>query len=81
MSSRPMPSVQQPSLSIGFLHITFAVLFVLVGGGIVVLPLDWPLRGGLAAGLVALVWSSFTLADTMTLLSGSPSRDGQRQIG
>jgi hypothetical protein len=57
---------------------TFALAFVLVGGGIVALPLDWPLRGGFAAGLVALVWSSFTLADTMAMLSLNPSRNGRR---
>ncbi|WP_284418014.1 MULTISPECIES: hypothetical protein [unclassified Bradyrhizobium] len=54
---------------------TFAVCFALVGGGIVALPLDWQLRGGFAAGLVALVWSSCTLADTMALLS----RGGRRE--
>nr|WP_244422882.1 hypothetical protein [Bradyrhizobium sp. ORS 278] len=59
------------------MHITFALAFALVGGGIVALPLDWPLRGGVGAGLVALVWSSFTLADTMTLFTRHSAR-GQR---
>ncbi|CCD97331.1 conserved hypothetical protein [Bradyrhizobium sp. ORS 375] len=78
MSSRPMSSVQLPSLRISFLHITFALAFALVGCGIVALPLDWPLRGGSGAGLVALVWSSFTLAETMSLLSRNLAR-GRRQ--
>ncbi|MGJ5205573.1 hypothetical protein [Bradyrhizobium sp. HKCCYLR20261] len=56
---------------------TFALSFVLVGAGSVSLPLDWPPRGGFAAGLVALVWSSFTLADTMALLSRRPRRSGR----
>jgi hypothetical protein len=71
MSSRLMPSGQRPSVWISLLHMTFGLSFVLLGGGIVALPLDWQLRGGFAAGLVALVWSSLTLADTMTLLSRS----------
>ncbi|CCE00997.1 conserved hypothetical protein [Bradyrhizobium sp. STM 3809] len=78
MSSRLISAVQLPSLRISVLHMTFALLFALVGGGIVALPLDWPLRGGIGAGLVALVWSSFTLADTMSLLSRHPAR-GQRR--
>ncbi len=77
MSLRPMSPVQPPPPWISFLHMTFALTFVLVGGGIVALPLDWPLRGGLATGL-ALMWSSFTLADTMALLSRNPSRNGRR---
>ncbi|WP_244422042.1 hypothetical protein [Bradyrhizobium sp. ORS 285] len=56
---------------------TFAISFVLVGGGIVALPLGSQLRTGFAAGLVALVWSSLTLADTMALLSRSPLRSSR----
>lgn len=68
MSLCPVPSMQPSSLSIIFLHMTFAVLFVPVGGGMIA----W---GGLAAGLAALVWSFFTLTDTTTLFS----RGGQRR--
>ncbi|WP_257168546.1 hypothetical protein [Bradyrhizobium sp. SRS-191] len=56
---------------------TFGISFMLVGGGIVALPLGSQLRSGLAAGLVALVWSSLTLADTMALLSRSPLRSSR----
>ncbi|MGY3451025.1 hypothetical protein [Bradyrhizobium sp. USDA 4353] len=56
---------------------TFAIAFVLVGGGIVALPFGSQLRGGFAAGLVAMVWSSLTLADTMSLLSRSPLRSSR----
>ncbi|MBR1137190.1 YiaA/YiaB family inner membrane protein [Bradyrhizobium sp.] len=79
MSLRPVSSVQLTFIRISFLHMTFAISFVLVGGGIVALPLDWQLRGGLAAGLVALLWSSFTLADTMALLSRGSVRCGRRR--
>ncbi|MGJ4947878.1 hypothetical protein [Bradyrhizobium sp. HKCCYLS20291] len=74
MSSRHLMFVRRRSRWISFLHTTFAISFVLVGGGIVALPFDWSLRGGLATALVALVWSSLTLADTIALVSQNPLR-------
>ena len=79
MSPHPAAPERPNRLWISFLHITFGACLVLVGGGIVALPLDWELRSGFAAGLVALVWSSFTLGETMVLISQDPAQRKRRE--
>jgi len=62
MSAYPAPSERPSRIWIRRLSITFGASLVLLGGGIVALPLDWALRGSLVVGLVVMAWSSFMFA-------------------
>jgi hypothetical protein len=50
---------------ISFSSITFATSLMLLGGGIIALPLDWMLRGWLMVGLAIMAGASFMLAGTV----------------
>jgi hypothetical protein len=63
---------ERPSrIWISFSSITFGTSLMLLGGGIIALPLDWTLRGWLMMGLVIMVGSSFMLAGGALRPAGS----------
>src|SRR3954447_21013209 len=86
MSSRPLQPPQPSSLRISFLHMTFAISFAMVGGGIVTLPLGWQLRGGFAgrprcAGVVILHAGRYDGAALAKSLPGSRRQKSPRITG
>ena len=73
MSVHPAPPERPTRLWISFFSISFGASLLLLGGGIVALPLELMVRVWLMVGLVLMVWSSFMFAGTM-LRSARPHR-------
>ena len=59
-------TTQRPTSAwIAFGYLSFAVAIVMVGGGILLLPSDWWVKGYFAMGALLLIQSCFALAKNM----------------
>lgn len=61
-----MPAIERPTSAwIVFGYCSFALSLVMVGAGILLLPMDWWVRGYFAMGAVLLIQSCFALAKNL----------------
>lgn len=66
MDSNDMPVVERPTSAwLVFGYASFALSVAMLGGGILLLPMDWWVRGYFAMGCVLLVQSCFALAKNL----------------
>ena len=59
-------TIERPTSAwIAFGYLSFAVAILMIAGGILMLPLDWWVRGYFAMGALLLIQSCFALAKNM----------------